>query len=49
MPTLRMREITNFDNKMDKYIEDTKALTSSLGVRLLNYMQVESMSDVDGM
>ena len=43
-----MREIDQFDTMMDNFIEGTKALTSSFGVRLLDYMRVESMADVDG-
>ena len=32
---------------MDDYIESAKALTSSLGVRLLDYLKVETMEDLD--
>ena len=32
---------------IDDFIEGTRALTSSLGVWLLNYMKVEAMADID--
>ena len=46
MPQLRIREIDLFDTMMDDFIEGMKALTSSLGVRLLDCMKVKSMADV---
>ena len=48
MPTIEWKQIDEFDNKMDDFIEEVKQLTSALGVRLLDFMKVESMADVDG-
>ena len=47
MPPINMRQIDEFDTMIGDFIEGTRALTSSLGVRLLNYMKIETMADID--
>ena len=45
---IKWREVEKFDTMINDFIEVTKALASSLGVWLLEYMKVKSMANIEG-